>query len=342
MQSDICRYQPNHNTNTSTSKKMALLDDILQEAGFSASAIAEVKAGKLHYGGSLDAASDKELSVKLAFHVNAKLENAKGIFLDSPKKKEYDPTVESLGMIAGDGGEGSLDDFKGIKLSAKGMDKLYQKAAPGNDLNLAVDEISMFKQCKNHEEVENCLRQVLLARFRAYKKNGLAGIKNYARKKKGFSPGDELKNQIKAGKILPKRAPEFNKHVLDYPNNKPDDVEESFFWVNSIIDEKPTIALIHRVGMPQDGGFVYMERHFYISRSHNCLQGIGAALPVDDGAVVLYATRTSTDQVSGFGGTAKRGIGNKIMGGRMAENFERARTVLAAAAAADGVEQLKL
>ena len=63
---------------------MTLLDDILHDAGFSKNAIAEVKSGKLHYGGSLDAASDKELSVKLAFHVNAKLENAKGIFLDSP------------------------------------------------------------------------------------------------------------------------------------------------------------------------------------------------------------------------------------------------------------------
>lgn len=62
---------------------------------------------------------------------------------------------------------------------------------------------------------------------------------------------------------------------------------------------------------------MYMERHFYISRSHNCLQGIGAALPVEYGAVVLYATRTSTDQVSGFGGSAKRTIGNKIMGGEI-------------------------
>jgi hypothetical protein len=76
---------------------MVIVDDVLREAGFSATAIADVKAGKLHYGGSLDAASDKELSVKLAFHVKAKLESAKEIFLDSPKKKEYDPTVESLG-----------------------------------------------------------------------------------------------------------------------------------------------------------------------------------------------------------------------------------------------------
>lgn len=87
---------------------------------------------------------------------------------------------------------------------------------------------------------------------------------------------------------------------------------------------------------------VYVERHFYLSRSHNCLQGIGAALPVEDGAVVLYGTRTSTDQVSGFGGTAKRGIGNWVMGGKMAENFERARKVMAEAAATKGVEGLKI
>lgn len=323
---------------------MALLDDILHDAGFSSAAIAEVKDGKLSQGGSLDAASDKELSVKLAFHVNAKLHNAKDIFLGSPQKKNYDPTVESLGMIAENGGDGSLDDFKGIKLTnEKVMDKLYLKAAPGSDLNLAKDEIALFKKCKTHEDVENTLHQVLLDRFRAYKKGGLAGIKPYARSKKEFNVGDELKGQLKAGKILPKHSPVFNKFAIEYPNSKPDDIEESYFWVNSIIDEKPTIALVHRFGMPQDGGFVYMERHFYSSRSHNCLQGIGAALPLGENeAVVLYATRTSTDQVSGFGGSAKRGIGNKLMGGRMAANFERARDVLATAAASKEMEGLKV
>jgi len=234
---------------------MVLLDEILSEAGFSDSAIADVKAGKLHQGGSLDAASDKELSVKLAFHVKAKLKNSKEIFLDSPKKREYDPTVESLGMIAEDGGDGSLDDFKEINLTnEKVMDKLYKKAAPGSDLNLSKDEIAMFKKCSSHNQIENCLRQVLLDRFRAYKKNGLAGIAPYARSKKEFSPGAELKAQIKAGRLLPKYSPVFNRYASEYPNNKPKGAEESFFWVNNIIDEKPTIALVHRVGMPQDGG----------------------------------------------------------------------------------------
>ena len=262
----------------------SLIDEVLKEAGFSDAAIADVKAGKLHYGGSLDAASDKELSVKLAFHVEGKIDNIKLVFLHLPAKKKYDPTVGDLGMIATDGGDGTLEYFAGIKLSPNEvtMDKLYSNAAPGSDLNLSKDEIETFKKLgkkATHEEIENCLRQVLLDRFRAYKKNGLAGIKPYARSKKEFSAGEELKNQILHGPILKKRSPTFYKYALDYPNNKPEREEESLFWVNSVIDDKPTIALIHRVGMPHGNeGYVYMERHFYISRSHNCLQGIGAAM----------------------------------------------------------------
>jgi hypothetical protein len=72
-------------------------DEILAEAGYSKKAIDEVRAGKLHYGGSLDAASDKELSVKLAFHVDAKLQNVAGLFMRFPKKKEFDDRVIALG-----------------------------------------------------------------------------------------------------------------------------------------------------------------------------------------------------------------------------------------------------
>lgn len=81
-------------------------------------------------------------------------------------------------MIAEDGGEGSLEDFAGVKLDPNGdvMDKLYHDAKAGSDLNLSTEEINMFKQLDkkaSHERIEQCLRQVLLDRFRAYKKNGL-------------------------------------------------------------------------------------------------------------------------------------------------------------------------
>ncbi|KAL7506881.1 hypothetical protein ACHAXN_005479, partial [Cyclotella atomus] len=141
-------------------------DELLAEAGYSKKAIDEVRAGKLHYGGSLDAASDKELSVKLAFHVDAKLQNVAGLFMRFPKKKEFDDAVIALEMIAEDGGDGSLDDFKGVKLNPNSdvMDKLYNDAKAGSDLNLSSDEIEAFNvlgKKASHDEIEQCLRQVL-------------------------------------------------------------------------------------------------------------------------------------------------------------------------------------
>jgi hypothetical protein len=346
-------------------EKASVVDDVLRDAGFSTSAISEVKGGGIHHAGSFNSsASDKELSVKLAFHIKiTNLDTAKEIYLNSPLKKEYDPTVESLGMITavdgdGDGdGLGSIDDFSCMKLGdnyTKVINKLYNSACPGFDLNLSKEEIVMFQQQQQQrKDVTKCLHQVLLNRYRAYKQYGLNGIQPYARSStNNFYPGEELRAQMEAGWIIPETTSVqglllsgqqqqqqqqsssssiFIKYALDYPTNPPPGVAESFFWVTSIIDGIPTIALIHRMGMPDtiSGGYVYMERHFYISRSHNCLQGIGAAMPVGDGgAVVLYCTRTSTDQVSGMGGTLKRTIGNKMMGNRMKENFERARQVL--------------
>ena len=183
-------------------EKASVVDDVLRNAGFSTSAISEVKGGGIYYAGSFNSsASDKELSVKLAFHIKIpNLDIAKEIYLNSPLKKEYDPTVESLGMIAVDG-LGSIDDFSCIKLGkdyTKVMNKLYNSACPGYDLNLSTEEIVMFqqKQRKKDEDVTNCLHQVLLNRYRSYKQYGLKGIQPYARSStNNFYPGEELRAQ---------------------------------------------------------------------------------------------------------------------------------------------------
>lgn len=129
--------------------------------------------------------------------------------------------------------------------------------------------------------------------------------------------------------ILKKEAPHFHRHLSEYPNAAPDGLEESFSWINFEIDAKPTLTLVHRMGLLDGDVFAFSERHFYVSRSHNCLQGIGGAFPVEEGTVIVYLVRTITDQVSGFGSSAKRAIGSRIMGSKIADNFKRLRDSLA-------------
>ena len=47
-----------------------------------------------------------------------------------------------------------------------------------------------------------------------------------------------------------------------------------------------------------------------------------AFLPVDEGTLVIYTNDTSTDQVAGIGGGAKRGIGRTLMAGQLEKVFE--------------------
>jgi hypothetical protein len=50
-----------------------------------------------------------------------------------------------------------------------------------------------------------------------------------------------------------------------------------------------------------------------VSSGFHTEQAVSALLPVEAGTVVIYANRTSTEQVTGFGGSAKRSIGSKLL-----------------------------
>ncbi len=54
-------------------------------------------------------------------------------------------------------------------------------------------------------------------------------------------------------------------------------------------------------------------------------------VPVDDGVVVFYRNRTSTDQVAGFGSGLKTGIGRGQMLDRIVQHFSDLRKALEAA-----------
>ena len=311
---------------------VSALDEVLRKGGFSASEIQQVQKGDM-VKATAESTNERELAVKFAFVIKAPPKDLREMFMTTTKTAEKDPSVTQSGLIT----TGTLADFADIRLepNAKEMTKLYLNAAPGTVLNLSKQEIAAWKAIKRgdgdkheRERVEQHLQQVLLDRYITYTKGGLKGLLSYARSgDKVYDPGQELKLKTEKSEILKNESPTFHKHLLEYPNHRPEGLEESFSWVNYNIDEKPTVVLIHRMGLLEGGIYLFSERHFYVSRSHNSVQGIGGFCPVEDGTLVAYISRTSTDQVAGFGSSAKRSIGARIMGGAVAKNFERVRTV---------------
>jgi hypothetical protein len=60
-----------------------------------------------------------------------------------------------------------------------------------------------------------------------------------------------------------------------------------------------------------------LQRQYYVSEGFNSVQAIAALLPVSGGTIVIYSNHTSSDQVEGIGGGAKRSIGRDMMAAQL-------------------------
>jgi hypothetical protein len=80
--------------------------------------------------------------------------------------------------------------------------------------------------------------------------------------------------------------------------------------------------------MPVDDDYVVADRDFYVSSGYNDSQAVAGLLPVENGTVVVYVARATTDQLGGFGASAKQSIGRGVMARQIRQIFEKARAGL--------------
>jgi hypothetical protein len=299
---------------------------LLSDLGFSQSEISRIQSGEM-VSHALPAASDRELTTAFAFHMPQPpgqiVKSAHDDLLD-----RVDPNMLAFGKISTPAG---ASDFAKLALApdADKNARAYRDASPGEDLNLSSGEIAAFKKLGSSAAtaaVEDQVRKALLARVEAYRAKGLDGLAPYAREGgKSRSPAEELRTATNAMKMLAKYAPAAHQYLLDYPNAKPPGAEEIVRWSRFDAHGVPTIALTQILLVPDGGAWLVTQRQFYVSSGYNVEQAIVAFLPDKTGTVVVYANRTSTDQVTGFGGGTKRSIGSKLLASQIQGLFEKAR-----------------
>ena len=301
--------------------------DVLAALPFSAAEKQHIVGGDV-VTTSAKESSERELAVAMAFLVQQPPADLVGEFRAAGGLKT-DRIISGYGEITGDG---SLDDFKGLTLlpDREQATQRYLDAKPGEEWNLDTAEIAAFAALKAQhvagtdavQPVEAEVRDMLLARYRAYRAGGLSAIAPYDRGGSKRQPGEELMHASAASAAVVQCAPALQEVLLMYPQAKPAQIEERFFWINFTIDAQPTIALSHRLAQQLDGGgYLVADRHYYVSRSHNTVQVVGGLLPVSEGTIVFWINRTSTDQAGGFASWLKRAIGDRIMAKQMSDTF---------------------
>ncbi len=298
-------------------------ETLLKEFGFSAAEIQQISAGQF-VSRSLDASDERELDTAFAFLVQTPPAH-----LVDQLRQGMLTRVDSNTIARGEiDAAPTLESFSGLTLEpdAAKRAKAYATAAPGEDLNLSAQEIATFRALgaePKQAAVESAVKQALVERMQSYRQKGLSGIAPYARSDgKSRSAGDDLRSATLASKKLQSVVPDAYQALLSYPDSKPAGFEESYEWSHFQAHGVPTIALTHTLFIPEGDAWVAVQRQFYVSTGYNCEQAILGMLPMKNGTLVVYANRTSTDQVTGFGGGAKRKIGSKLLASQIEELFE--------------------
>lgn len=300
--------------------------DLLADLGLSPAEISQVESGEIVHP-DISPASDRELVVAMVFRLPVKPDELvarvrKDVF------DRVDPTVTAFGLIGDSTGPEAFGSLALDESTAQG----FAEAEAGDDVNLSKAEIAAFEglgKGAKTDAVTARLRRMLADRLAAYRARGLDGIAPYARGGRDVrDPAEELRIASKATRALQRLAPAAHRVLLEYPAAQPDGMEESFRWSQFEAHGTPAIALTHVMLVPDGDAWLLVQRQFYVSAGYNAEQAVGAFLPSKAGTVVVYSNRTSTDQVTGFGGGAKRSIGSKLLGSQLESLFERSRKTL--------------
>ncbi|MDR4495428.1 MAG: hypothetical protein AB7P17_10050 [Nitrospirales bacterium] len=275
---------------------------------------------------------DRELAVGMALLLKQTPEKVRELFLDAVEFQLIGE-VTAFSAISENGAE---TDLSKISLEPNGDKEArrYLEAEPGETLNLSKQEIAAF-QALNQKlgdgpgekpAVEALIRQNLLARYQAYRTKGLLGITPYERgdgEQRDY--GQELSLTTENAKFVARVFPSFYNILLHYPAGKTKELRESYHWLNIDVFGRPLLVLSHRMGIEIGEVFMGVDRHFYASHDYNGLQSAAGLLPVKDGTLLIYLFRISTDQVGGFGSSAKHPIARGLMGPFVEELFEGLR-----------------
>lgn len=306
---------------------------LLTRVGLSASEAEKMKAGEIVQV-SLEPGHERELATGFVFLVKGMTPTELIQLGRQGENDQVDPNTLAVQLITD---APTAEDFSKLVLrpDADAQAKAFLGANAGGGLNLSLDEITAFQKLGSDAspaQVEAQLRTMLFARLQAYRQKGLAGIMPYARgTNETRSPAEDLRSAIQKQTLIKESLPSAYQHILDYPKGRPADTDEVFRWLQIEANGESALVLTHNLYVPDGDAWVVVQRHFYVSAGYNCLQATAAFVPVKDGTAVFYGNRTSTDQVSGFGGGAKRSIGSKLLSSQLEELFESVREKAGAA-----------
>jgi len=274
--------------------------------------------------------SETELGAGVAMYLAVPLSRAAEVLTSSDVILK-DPSITASGLIPAGATVAALHGFK-LAAGEIGEAQDALDAAAGARFNMAPPEITVFRAAKGTvrstdraavlDAAAGQWHALLLERAQAFQTRGLA------RRSGTTDPAALLRVAAGDARIIASLAPRLGEALLRYPAEQSPTAISHIYWVKRQVQGRPTPLLIQHLVDVTPALALYVERQFYVGNTYNASQILCAAVPYEDGVLILSSNRVSTDQVAGLGGEMKRLIGRRQLRSEIVKRFDRIRAAL--------------
>ena len=157
------------------------------------------------------------------------------------------------------------DDIKALKQCKPG-DCLIQM--PASSMEKAQKAIDWSAADPSHQ-VNNLLHKAALELLHRYQRDGNQALGIFHDKRNPTDVPGQFAYMLSYAKALPEQLPNFHRYLLEYPDSRPANTEDAFYWANVKFGLKPTLRIVHLITMRGEPGdpvvFAVAEKQLYSS-----------------------------------------------------------------------------
>jgi hypothetical protein len=133
------------------------------------------------------------------------------------------------------------DDVQELKKCKPGDCQIQMPATPIQDIQQRFD----WTTPSANDRINQLLRESASERLLAYQRQGSTALGAYHDKRDPVDVAGQFAYMLSYLGALPARLPEFYRYLLDYPNARPANVENEFYWAKVKFGLKPTLRVVH-------------------------------------------------------------------------------------------------
>ena len=232
-----------------------------------------------------------------------------------------------------------FSDLKGFTLESEDIEAL-KNCKPGDcEVQMPANSIEELHRSVDlsgpnaGEQVNQLLQKTVLDRFVAYQQEGNQALGLYNDKRNPTEVPQQFKYMLSYSTALPKHLPDFYNYLLTYPNEKPANVENTFYWAKVKFGLKPTLRVVQvvtaRGNSADQPAYAIAEKQLYSSHYFETALDLSFCVrenddPNQSGFYLIMAMGSEQTGLTGVKGSIVR----KVAVDRSASSLQKSLTFI--------------